>query len=670
MNIYKDGVKVDVTGIINNSDGVVNDVIDACCLINKKIYENPDSGNGWSWTNYDDSGGSQSEILVNDFQLGGKTINQKSLWGRPDCSGLTWMISQLMGYYFGSACGHIFKFIQDYPESQTGNVVRLITPEYDPHDWIGVEKSVNQWKDVLPYTSDWELITPQNGSTFASDGEDLQPGDLILKQGHIQIFGSIQNGKLYVWNWGYSTAIERTRDACMQILNQKLTGNDRIQALVDHNCEYSSQGDSITQYNYALRFKGFTNSQIMKFYLMDEEGHAKGNYRNPVIRVKQVKGGNEEKIFNSYQKAAEYLHAQPNTPGRSEVRYQFMSTNGSKYWTTVNVDTSEPECMYELIIEDGGDAIEIPGTKYSWTGTHLQPTEVFSGLHNLRALKINGPGVLRIDNNAFAGCNFLQTVILGDDTEWIGHQAFPGCVRLTTLDLKNVKIIGQSAFATTLSLSNIVIPDSCRLLYPNAFGGVMYSNVGIDSSQYGLIYPPSENSAVYQTYFKYTPECLKSVTIGSGLGIIPSAAFQMRYELETVNISGSVEMIEPQAFLADINLKNVNLNEGLKYILTSSFEYCTGLTSITLPKSVINMGEPCGTKLKLVDAWSQDTYNTDGIYTPSHYIERDYDSDDPDSTWNPRPFYNCDNLIEINCKNHDLTENAPWGATNATVNYI
>jgi len=611
MDIYKDGVKVDVTGIINNSDGVVNDVIDACCLINKKIYEKEISDAGWSWTDYSQE--HEGEIIADDFVLGKQKINSKQLHGRPDCSGLTWMIGQLMGYYYGAVASQVCHSVEN--RDNDGKAVRIITNEYDPNIWLYKDNAEEIWNEKLELTSDWEVILPENGNTFKSDGSELKMGDLMFNSHHIQIFGTVQNGHLYVWNWGDSTPIKRTRDSCMQILNQKLTGNDRVQALIDHDAYVS--GDSPSAYNYALRFKGFTNSEIIKFYMAGEEKEGKSRCTQPTIRLDLINSSGDgisaTHRFNSYKDAALFLRAELGAypPGMSTYYYH---ANHSVKETTI-----PPAHMYHLTIEDGGDVIEVP------LGT-------FSNLHNIKTVSITGSGVLKIAKGGFANCKFLESVSIGDDTEWIGTQSFVACYRLKTLNLKNVKMIGGGAFAYTPTMETLTIPDSVLSMGPDVFGGLTPSITEDPAHEYLRRY-------IY-------PDKLKNITIGSGLKKLPVACFTSRYNLESITIPSTIQHIGGCAFQYCESLSNVSISDGTQTIGNGAFDGCTSLSTITFPSTIVD-----------VDLDPPETYYDE-------YSESDHQLS------NIPIFRDCTNLTTINCYNHNLTKGAPWGATNATVNYL
>ena len=276
MAIYKDGKQVDIDAIIDVSDGVVDNVVDAAVIICLAAGNSNDAAD---WLEYydDEDHNFEGELSIEPFQLGNKFINGKKIYGRPDCTGLLWMTLQLMGYYAGA------NTTQFANHRDIG--VNIITDDYNPRQWnnnADDDKNGGGWANTLPLSENsWEIITPKNGQYLQYN--ELQFGDLIDKKtsgnyhGHGQIFGTYQNGHLYVFNWGTSGAIRNTLAACRDIRN----GKDPIQALIDNHCTMSIDDDESSptaSYTVAYRFKGFLDEDVNEKHwkLPDDEGTAKG----------------------------------------------------------------------------------------------------------------------------------------------------------------------------------------------------------------------------------------------------------------------------------------------------------------------------------------------------------------------------------------------------------
>jgi K+-transporting ATPase c subunit len=80
------------------------------------------------------------------------------------------------------------------------------------------------------------------------------------------------------------------------------------------------------------------------------------------------------------------------------------------------------------------------------------------------------PGVNSIGNNAFQSCTSLTEVVFPNSMDIIGNFAFQGCTSLTEVVFPNrVRIIGNNAFRNCTSLTEVVIPNSVTLIGDWAF---------------------------------------------------------------------------------------------------------------------------------------------------------------------------------------------------------
>lgn len=81
-----------------------------------------------------------------------------------------------------------------------------------------------------------------------------------------------------------------------------------------------------------------------------------------------------------------------------------------------------------------------------------------------------------IDNCAFLGCNYLNTLNLPPNLQTIGSEAFQNCVSLHQLDIPDtVTSIGSSAF--TFCDFDIVIPGGVKEIGPNFFSASEAKNI-------------------------------------------------------------------------------------------------------------------------------------------------------------------------------------------------
>ena len=248
---------------------------------------------------------------------------------------------------------------------------------------------------------------------------------------------------------------------------------------------------------------------------------------------------------------------------------------------------------------------------------------VFSNCKNIRKLNSNTDGVLNIPNSitsiggrAFYDCSGFTSCNIGSGVTSIGDEAFSWCSSLTSIDIpSNVLSIGKEAFYQCYNLSKITIsrttpptlgsgafdnsycliyvPENSYELYINAENWSNYKSriyydgmtnykallKDVDSSNYAKIVPCDSSSALTSSETSDFYPTNGIAIIGDCVTTIGSGA--LRY-FETVKISDSVTTIESNAFSGELKVF-----EGGKNITTigdSGFTYCSGLTSISIPK--------------------------------------------------------------------------------------
>ena len=198
----------------------------------------------------------------------------------------------------------------------------------------------------------------------------------------------------------------------------------------------------------------------------------------------------------------------------------------------------------------------------------------------------------------------IQQVIISEGVTSIGEQAFNWCTSLTSISIpEGVTSIGNYAFYGCSSLTSIIIPDGVINIESSAFN---------DCSSLTSITIPGSVTRIGDGAF-YGCTGLISVSITDGVSIIEEQAFRFCESLTSITIPSSVTSIGNSAFggcdalkTLNYNAKNCNLeNESTPIGWTSietliigenvesisaSFASCEYLVSVTIPSSVINIG--------------------------------------------------------------------------------
>lgn len=219
-----------------------------------------------------------------------------------------------------------------------------------------------------------------------------------------------------------------------------------------------------------------------------------------------------------------------------------------------------------------------------------------------------GLPVFQIDFMAFATSTKINSVVIPDSVLRIEDSVFSSITGLTSVVIgKKVQFIGSFAFSNCKNLKNIRIPDSVTEIDIYAFSECGLTNVKIGNGLKKI------ESSTFSNCSNLT-----SITIGEEVTSIERNAFYSCTNLSGINIPAKVESIDTEAFFncssferitvdknntkyysdgnclieKDYNrlilgCKNSIIPSDIKIIGSYAFYGCKGLTSITIPESVI-----------------------------------------------------------------------------------
>jgi len=265
-----------------------------------------------------------------------------------------------------------------------------------------------------------------------------------------------------------------------------------------------------------------------------------------------------------------------------------------------------------------------------------------------------GNSVTDIGDEAFLYCN-LSSITIPDSVTSIGDSAFYRCVSLTSARIGNsVTNIGDGAFGDCYSLASVTIPNSVTIIGEGAFDHCV-----------SLISVAIPNSVISIGATAFADTSLTSITIPNSVTNIGNRAFEYCASLTSVMIPDSVTIIGDGAFFGCNSLIAITVNtdnpayssangvlfdksqatliqyppgKAGSYIVPNgvidigdAFEGCTGLNGVTIPDSVMNIGD---------DAFSGCTSLTN-ITIDSNSINDSVNSFSRDI------FYHCDVLTSV-----------------------
>ena len=189
----------------------------------------------------------------------------------------------------------------------------------------------------------------------------------------------------------------------------------------------------------------------------------------------------------------------------------------------------------------------------------------FSDCSGLTSVEIPN-SVTSIGHSAFNGCSELNSVTIGNSVTNIGNWAFGNCYNLTSIILPNsVTNIGNSVFGNCRSLTSIEIPNSVTSIGESAFSGTVWYINQPD----GIVYA----GKVLDSYKGTMPEGT-SIEVEEGTLGIAGYAFSERSGLTSITIPNSVTNIGEGAFKDCQQLKEIIcLNSIAPSISSSTFSY-------------------------------------------------------------------------------------------------
>ena len=239
----------------------------------------------------------------------------------------------------------------------------------------------------------------------------------------------------------------------------------------------------------------------------------------------------------------------------------------------------------EVTDEDLENAVEDEfGVKYSkdWKRL-LKAPKSLSGKYSIRK------GVKVIGNEAFSSCSSLTNINIPNSVTTIGHSAFAFCDSLISINIPNsVTTIEYSTFYGCESLTSITIPNSVVTIIGNPFEG-WHGNLYNESKAF--IY---EDHVLFNknktTLIAYRAK-ETNYTIPNSVTTIERGAFSYCDSLTNINIPNSVTTIGNQAFTGCKSLTSINIPNSVTTIGDWAFLGCKSLTSINIPNSVTTIGK-------------------------------------------------------------------------------
>lgn len=211
-----------------------------------------------------------------------------------------------------------------------------------------------------------------------------------------------------------------------------------------------------------------------------------------------------------------------------------------------------------------------------------------------------------ICNNAFSGCEAINTITLPETIKQIGEWAFSSCENLEQIYIQEgVQQIGDYAFMGCVNLQKITLPSTIEKIGLEAFQGVQ--NIISQTSEYivmgNCLYSKDKKTLIY--FFQnglsfleipygveiigenaFEDSCISEVILPTSLKEIKDCAFVRCKELQEIHIPQSVKEIGAACFAGCTSLESIQLPDALSVINVQLFDGCDSLFHVRIPSNV------------------------------------------------------------------------------------
>ncbi|MBO5702144.1 MAG: leucine-rich repeat domain-containing protein [Clostridia bacterium] len=192
----------------------------------------------------------------------------------------------------------------------------------------------------------------------------------------------------------------------------------------------------------------------------------------------------------------------------------------------------------------------------------------------------NDGSILYIADDAFY-YRKIKEVTVPEGVIGIGDRAFYSTELVSVKFNRDLKTIGEEAFAYVINLSELNLPEGLESIGKQAFNG---------SNDIKDIYIPGSVREIGWGAFQHCFEAT-TITIGEGATKLGPYVFDGCDKVYKVVLPSTLKEIDDGAFRQLNSLTSIALPEGLLYIGDNAFELCQNLWNIDMPKSLVSIGD-------------------------------------------------------------------------------
>ena len=221
-----------------------------------------------------------------------------------------------------------------------------------------------------------------------------------------------------------------------------------------------------------------------------------------------------------------------------------------------DITLSTPGSLADQIAALGIEATDTIALKINGT-LNDDDLATLKTLNRTMEVDLSATTLTAIPNNQFKEWLLLTWITMPQQLETIGTEAFNYCFELQDVQLPaSLNTIDNWAFQYTYNFNHVVIPEGAT------FG---------------------------QGSFRYSG--MRRITLPALMKEVPNNSCSKCYDLIDIQFNGQTN-IGYESFAECNSLKTLNVPEGVETLTTSCFANCKGLTSITLPTTLMTIARP------------------------------------------------------------------------------
>ncbi len=314
----------------------------------------------------------------------------------------------------------------------------------------------------------------------------------------------------------------------------------------------------------------------------------------------------------------------------SNINYQFKVkaiADGKSYSDSKLIDPIECFKPYEngLYIQSiNGD------TEYCLMG--IGSAVPVDGVIEIPSI-FRGKKVTEIGNRAFFKQTTITEVVIPDTIKVIGKEAFRDCKMIEKVVLPNsVTKMDSYAFFGCSALKSVKLSDNLETISTNCFGrcirlGEIDFGAGVKHIESYAFQGCWSNATIKNEEtgeMETTAYGITNITLPDSIETIDNGAFSQCKNLLSFVCGRNLKTIGPQVFADDQNLERITFNDNLELIGNRAFHWCIALKEVTFPDSLTTIGvsafSDC-TALDTVNIGSGLTTIGDGAFTTSKIVK-------------------------------------------------